>query len=150
MKGAGDIYRKPKKALIVLKMKFYYPNRPLGVIFMLWNFFHFLLKILTLFSRNSIFHKFLPKGTVNFFDPDRFGPSKTYPKLIYKSLCWYILLCLITSQIWCGPLYLLLPRTPSTNIPQRSERTNVCVITTGAMPCTHLGMLNVYISMFFF
>ena len=65
------------------------------------NFFHLLLKILTLFSDFFKFYKFLQKGTVNFFDPDRFGPSNTCPKLVYKSLCWYILLALITSQIWC-------------------------------------------------
>ena len=64
------------------------------------NFFHLLLKILTLFSDFFKFYKFLQKGTVNFFDPDRFGPSNTCPKLGHKSLCWYILLSLITSQIW--------------------------------------------------
>ena len=64
-------------------------------------FFPLLPKILTLFSDFFKFYKFLQKGTVNFFDPDRFGPSNTCPKLVYKSLCWYILLALITSQIWC-------------------------------------------------
>ena len=56
IKGAGGISGKPGTAQIILKMKFYYANGSLGVIIILYNFFGYVVKKLTLFSDGSLNH----------------------------------------------------------------------------------------------